>query len=108
MQKEHIVRADETFLAELTRQSGPEYVKRLNALMEDVRGCADLIRDFGRTRNLFSGFSVIVLAKSAWVSVEPSRAVPPRMSAEHSPRSLNSTKRSSRLEHFSGVWISPG
>jgi hypothetical protein len=77
MLKRHIVRSDEVFLAELTTQSGPEYVKRFNVLFEDLHHSVDVNKKFSTRRAMFSPFHAIVLAKDAWPTVEATEALPP-------------------------------
>jgi hypothetical protein len=77
MQKRHIVRADETFLAALTKQSGPDYVKRLGVLLNDLHNSTQILRSFQLRKGVPPGFSAIVVAKSAWPATEPSQGMPP-------------------------------
>jgi hypothetical protein len=77
MLKRHIVAADETFLAELTAQCGPEYVKRFNTLIDDLHKSVEVLEKFPPPPRSPPRFHALVLSKQAWPTVEPIRVPAP-------------------------------
>jgi hypothetical protein len=79
MLKNHIVNADRTFLQELTKQCGPEYVKRFNTIFEDLDSSLDILKKFKQSVRCLDTFHALVLSREAWPSIEPRKAAPPQM-----------------------------
>ncbi|KAH0795165.1 Cullin family protein [Histomonas meleagridis] len=78
MLKAHIVHADEIFLAELRKQCGPEYTKRLDALFDDLHQSINMLQEFKAERsNAPNFFRALILSNDAWPNSVPSSARAP-------------------------------